>query len=120
MDTSRYKKLLEEEKKRIERELSHIARRNPDNPSDWEPKGDDMGVLHADKNELADTIEEYEVRAGVEENLEERLRNIEKALSRIADGTYGICAIGGEPIEEDRLEANPAAKTCKKHINEKV
>jgi RNA polymerase-binding transcription factor DksA len=32
---------------------------------------------------------------------------IEEALTRIRDGTYGVCELTGEPIEPDRLEAIP-------------
>jgi DnaK suppressor protein len=50
-----------------------------------------------------------------EQTMEERRREqreltgIEQALARIADGTYGICAITGEPIGLRRLRANPTA-----------
>ncbi|MDP3762692.1 MAG: TraR/DksA C4-type zinc finger protein [bacterium] len=37
------------------------------------------------------------------------------SLRRIEKGAYGICATGGEKIEEKRLEANPLAETCIKH-----
>jgi RNA polymerase-binding transcription factor DksA len=37
---------------------------------------------------------------------------------QIEKGAYGTCKICGEKIEEDRLEANPAAQTCKLHMNE--
>ncbi len=36
---------------------------------------------------------------------------------RIEDGTYGVCTVSGEEIETERLEADPAAKTCKAHLN---
>ena len=32
--------------------------------------------------------------------------------------TFGICEVCGKEIEEDRLLANPSARTCKKHLNE--
>ncbi|WJW75108.1 TraR/DksA C4-type zinc finger protein [Thiohalobacter sp. IOR34] len=38
------------------------------------------------------------------------LRDVEDALRRIREGTYGLCIDTGEPIELDRLEANPTAK----------
>jgi len=38
------------------------------------------------------------------------LQQIESALARIADGTYGICQHTGEPIERRRLEAVPWAR----------
>jgi DnaK suppressor protein len=50
-----------------------------------------------------------------EQEMEERRREqrelteIEQALARIAEGTYGICAITGEPIGLRRLRANPTA-----------
>jgi RNA polymerase-binding protein DksA len=37
---------------------------------------------------------------------------INDALSRIENGTYGICEIGGEPITKQRLEAIPWARCC--------
>ena len=38
-------------------------------------------------------------------------------LKKIEAGTFGVCEISGEPIEEDRLDANPAARTNKANIN---
>src|SRR6478735_4035382 len=34
-----------------------------------------------------------------------RLAEIDAAERRLADGTYGICVVGGEPIPEERLAA---------------
>jgi DnaK suppressor protein len=38
------------------------------------------------------------------------LQEIEEALERIKDGTYGVCLHSGEPIDRKRLEAVPWAK----------
>lgn len=40
------------------------------------------------------------------------LQDIDSALARIANGTYGICRRCGNPIEPRRLAAVPAAQTC--------
>ncbi|MEK7091498.1 MAG: TraR/DksA C4-type zinc finger protein [Patescibacteria group bacterium] len=40
------------------------------------------------------------------------------ALAKIDAGNYGLCEISQEPIELDRLEANPSARTCKKHLDQ--
>ncbi len=40
------------------------------------------------------------------------LREIELALARVADGTYGQCLSCGGPIDPARLEARPVARTC--------
>ena len=42
----------------------------------------------------------------------EEIRAIERALRRIALGTYGICVSCGQPIERERLEAYPTANRC--------
>ena len=48
--------------------------------------------------------------------LEIRYNEVKEALKRIEEGTYGICRVSGEQIEPERLEANPAATTCIKHL----
>ncbi len=43
------------------------------------------------------------------------LRQVQDALRRIEDGTYGKCLFDGGPIEEKRLKAIPWAAYCAKH-----
>jgi DnaK suppressor protein len=47
------------------------------------------------------------------DDLESELRDVEHALARLEDGTYGICEVCGEPIGEIRLEARPATRVCR-------
>jgi len=115
LDLDFFRKKLEEEKARLERELGTIAHRNPDAPEDWTVSQPDMNVMPAAKEEVADVEEELENAAGVEYNLESRLRDINEALEKMRQGKYGACAVGGEPIDEARLRANSAAVTCVKH-----
>lgn len=42
----------------------------------------------------------------------QEIRAIERALKRIALGTYGVCVSCGQPIERERLEAHPTANRC--------
>ena len=44
--------------------------------------------------------------------LGEALAEVEHALAKVADGTYGVCEDCGEPIDPLRLEAKPAARYC--------
>jgi RNA polymerase-binding transcription factor DksA len=46
---------------------------------------------------------------------EQHLAEIEAAQRRIADGTYGLCAVCGRQIPAARLEARPTATTCVEH-----
>ena len=48
----------------------------------------------------------------LEENAEHIVQEIDAALARIDEGTYGICAACGEPIPEERLDAVPYATLC--------
>lgn len=112
---SEFKKLLLAEKARIEGELAGIAHKNPEIKGDWEPSAPNLNNPAADPNDVADSIEEFEGNAAVEVELEARLMEIDTALARIEVGTYGICRIGKEEIEEARLRANPAATTCIAH-----
>jgi RNA polymerase-binding transcription factor DksA len=70
-----------------------------------------------DDNERADLFEEFETNASTGEILQERLVDVVDALQKIENNTYGICEKMGVPIEEDRLIANPAARTCKAAMN---
>ena len=110
MEYTQYKTLLESELGVITTELSSIATHN-EATGDWEaiPVADELG--NADENTEADVVEEWDTRRAVVAELETRYRNINRALAKIADGTYGICEISGEPIEAERLAANPAART---------
>lgn len=116
MDTQTFKTKLEEEKVTLEAELSTVGRRNPSNPADWEPVPQETGQ-EADPNDAADHIEHFEENTAILKELETRYNEVLAALARIEDGSYGTCSIGGEPIEEDRLNADPAATTCKAHLN---
>lgn len=55
---------------------------------------------------------EWSTLSGVHSELTERLAGIDRALQRIADGSYGVCTRRGEPIGRARLEARPAATLC--------
>jgi RNA polymerase-binding transcription factor DksA len=56
-------------------------------------------------------IFEREKDLSILEGLELELAEIEAALRRLDDGTYGIDEVTGEPIDPERLEAIPAART---------
>lgn len=64
---------------------------------------------------IADTATETfmrELDGGLEENAEHLLDEIEAALERIDDGTFGTCTVCGRPIGEERLDAVPYATLC--------
>ena len=118
IDTHHFKEKLLEEKAKLIAELETVGKVNPNNPEDWEPMVGEKGDSTADPNDSADTIEEYEANNALISELEIELKDINDALNKIDKGNYGICEISGHQIEIDRLEANPAARTCKAHLND--
>ena len=64
------------------------------------------------------TIDEFEENTALVKRLEIRYNEVKNALARIESGTFGTCEISGEEIEHERLEANPAARTCIAHKEE--
>ena len=118
LDLNHYKTLLEAEAETLEKELSSIGVQSQTNPDDWKPNAGDLNTDATDPNVAADAYEEAETNAGISNELEARLKSVHNALARIEAGTYGVCEISGEPIEEARLEANPAARTCIAHKDE--
>jgi len=117
MDTQHFKELLDSEVLVLENELAGIGRKNPDKKNDWEAVEPNVSSDSADEGDVAEGIEQYENNSAVLNQLEIRLNEVKKALEKIQDGTYGVCEECEGPIEEDRLEANPAAKTCKMHMS---
>jgi DnaK suppressor protein len=117
-NTSSFEQKLQEEKALLLRELKEIGIvKNKKVPDDWQAKPADWDTHESDPGDVADRIESYENNTAIVNDLEQRLMDIDAALGKIKEGKYGICEIGGEKIEEDRLEANPAARTCKEHMN---
>jgi RNA polymerase-binding transcription factor DksA len=115
IDIKKYKSKLEEEKKLVEKEMDEVGRQNPSEPGDWEPVETDMGSDPADENNVADEMESFGENSAVLDKLEIEYKDINEALEKIENDTYGKCEVGGENIPEDRLEAYPAAKTCVEH-----
>ena len=107
---------LTEELAKVEAELKTVGRVNPDNPKDWQPTPEKTDVLPSDRDEVAESFSEFEDRSAILKQLEIRYNEIKEALVRIEQGEFGNCEICNEPIEEARLEANPAALTCKVHM----
>jgi len=118
IDTSAHKTKLETELAQITADLNDLGIHNPHVKEDWVATPQDVDTQEADENVGADRAEDWLERTATLAALETRYNNITRALEKIEKGTYGICEIGQEEIEADRLEANPSARTCKAHIND--
>ncbi|MGC1207542.1 MAG: TraR/DksA C4-type zinc finger protein [Ornithinimicrobium sp.] len=54
--------------------------------------------------------------AALTKQVQAHLVEIDAALARVADGTYGVCDVCGEPINPLRMEARTTARTCVEHV----
>lgn len=59
-----------------------------------------------------------ELDLSMRENVEHLLEQVDRALEKIEEGTYGLCDRCGQPIEEGRLQAMPEATLCLRHQKE--
>jgi DnaK suppressor protein len=72
-----------------------------------EGQGDDFE--ETDSGDMSQSIFDREMDASVGEQIERRLGEIERALEKMEEGTYGVCDDTGEEIPKGRLEAVPEA-----------
>ncbi len=98
-------KLLEEQS-RLKEELSRFAK--PVGQDNYETTYQDMGT---DRDDNATEVEEYSDNVALEGALEHQLKEVEAALDRMEQGTYGICEATGQAIPVERLRVYPAART---------
>jgi len=75
----------------------------------------DRDEASGDFNHMADLGTDnfdQEFTLGLIENEEEEVRLITEAITKIDEGTYGLCESCGQPIPKTRLKALPFAKLC--------
>jgi RNA polymerase-binding transcription factor DksA len=120
MNLDAHKQALQEEEQQLRSQLSELGIENLVTPTgvDWVATPAEPATAVADENVAADRREDWIERRAEVAPLENRYNNIVKALNKIEAGTYGMCEVCQQPIEEARLNANPAARTCIAHISE--
>jgi RNA polymerase-binding protein DksA len=108
IDTTRFRDALRRERQRVERALENLHNENPGSVED--ETGDETQDQHL--GDAATAMHDRSLDYTLEDNEEHVLASIDAALSRIDEGTYGVCTNCGRPISEQRLEALPWAELC--------
>jgi len=109
IDTDRFRETLLQERARVLAAIENLHDENPGTISD------ETGEDAVYDNHLADTATvtyDRELDYTLEENSEHVLADIDQALARIDQGTFGMCTNCGKPIAPERLEARPWATLC--------
>ena len=99
-----YRQLLEEEQADLRGQLAEMGfgHGNGGGGLSYDPNFADTSQVSAERGEAA-------ALAG---QLQDSLAEVDAALARLDDGTYGRCESCGKPIDPARLEAKPAARRC--------
>jgi len=111
IDTEHFRDALLEERQRVEHAIATLRAEHPGSLDD---EVEEVNASAAGDH-LADTATATlgrEIDYTLGDNAEQVLSEIDAALTRIEEGTYGICVNCGDEIPPERLEANPWASLC--------
>ena len=115
LDKKKIKEKLENERDVLLAQVSNMGKLNTDT-GEWDATPEEISTPETDQNDMADRFEDYESRSSMIKTLGPRLNNILRAIKNINRESFGKCEVCKKDIEMARLEANPAARTCKKHL----
>ena len=111
METDQARQRLDDERARLEGVRATFADENLTDESET----DSLSELSSYDQHQADVgteTFEREKDLSILERVESELVDIEYAMRRLDEGTYGTCDACGKPIDEARLEAMPATRLC--------
>ena len=103
------RKRLEERRAEIESDMSYMAAEMRSIGIDQDEENGSLGNHIADDGS---NVAEAERIVTVSEDLQRILAQVNAALERMSDGTYGTCQRCEKPIGEERLEAFPYVAYC--------
>lgn len=108
-DLAEIKQLLLTQRAQLEAELLKIAKKNPHNPDDYEAQFEEYGD---DETDNTSEVVKFGLNLTLEKTLEKSLKDVKKALDRIAKNEYGFCKYCQQKIDAKRLKARPTSSAC--------
>jgi DnaK suppressor protein len=109
LDTHLFRDRLLDERRRVVDAIDNI---HAENPGSLGEETEETTYQDNHLGDIATATFDREMASTLEENSTHVLTEIDGALARIDEGTYGICLRCGEPIGRERLEALPWATLC--------
>jgi RNA polymerase-binding protein DksA len=108
IDTKHFRERLVDERARVQEALDYLHEQHPGSMED------ETQEIPSDNHpgDVATFTLDREIDYTLEENEERVLAAIDGALTRIDNGTFGICRSCGQPIALERLEALPYTTQC--------
>ena len=114
MDTDPARQRLAEERARLEEVRSTFDATHLTDQSESESVSE-LSSYDQHPADLGTETFEREKDLSILEQVESELGDVEHAIRRLDEGTYGTCEVCGSPIPDERLEAMPAARLCLQH-----
>jgi DnaK suppressor protein len=107
MNKAKARKRLEEERTRLEGVRDGLLRDETDADA-----GAELSNVDQHPGDLGSETFEHEKNQSVLEQVSDELLQIQAAVERLEEGTYGTCQACGKPIRAERLDAMPATRFC--------
>lgn len=103
-------KFIARQRDRLQELKAELERIRDGLEEDQESRAEDEGdFTEHDSGDMSQSIFNREMDATIEGQAERRLEDVERALEKIGEGTYGLSDESGEEIPRGRLEAAPEA-----------
>jgi len=107
-EREQFKQLLIARRRQLVGDVNHMQ----DNALSKSSSAGDLSRVPYHMADVGTDNFEHEFTLGLIENEEEELREIDEALERLSEGTFGMCESCAKPIPKSRLKVIPYAKLC--------
>jgi len=114
MDAEHARQLIVSEKERLEGLVREREAEGVGTQSETDQISE-LSSLDQHQGDIGTETFEREKDFSLLEQLEAEIGDLDAALRKIDDGTYGTCEVCGKQIEAERLEAMPGTRTCIEH-----
>jgi|ERR671916_1731750 len=111
MDAEKARRVLTEERDRLTEMATWNREHAPSTSIQQE------GAMGQHPGDYGSEVEETMERQGLADESERQRAEIDQALARLDDGSWGRCAVCGKDIDDERLEARPQVNTCREHAD---
>ncbi len=102
-------KFIAQQKDRLHKLKEELLRIRTGMSADQRQRAENEGDTQLDSGDMSQEMFTREMDATIGQQVELRLKDVDRALQKIDEGTYGLSDVSGEPIPRGRLEAMPEA-----------
>lgn len=105
MDQTVARQRLEELRDDLERSASTLE-------AEGAGTGSELSSVDQHPADAATDLQDADRQGAVLETISDQLAQVQAALGRLDEGTFGVCVECGQPLPDERLEARPEAARC--------